>query len=304
MGNLSALGAAPNEIGSVPARHVDSPPASPSKSKPKPKPANVKETYESTLRYSLVYLCIESAIVVAGSVLFRHVGPPPWRLDTDASWHQILASVSVWMNIGYGLSHLVNGVFYRDFRDTKFKIAWLICWAVNCLAQVLVTTLLHSFVPVVAKLCVIGIANLAAVAVHLWPSIDGGHSVVLKVLRLHVEDKLLWAAHGALLMSFSHAGKDIPVGAELLNLLASQVFFQFLAWLDVQHCAPFHNWGLYQQSNHASHILSVHMAWKAQTMGSGHATVWLYFFFALSSTLYVPRATLPNFAADKTMRIW
>lgn len=283
---------------------IVSPPASPSKSKPKVK--FVEPTYKSTLIYALSYLCVEGAIVVSCSAFFQNVATPPWRLEHDAPWHSTLTRLSVWMNICHGLSHLVNGTFYREFKQPKFKLAWAICWTVSCIAQCTVTVLPRRLMPLVAKISVVGVANLATVAVHMWPYIEAGRSFALKAVRLHIEDKLLWAMHGAVLLGFSgcRACGELAVGVQLLNMLWPQAVMQFMAWLDALHCAPFHMWGLVQQSNYASHILSVHMAWKARTLGNGHAIVCLYFFYALSSALYEPRATLPNFAADKTMKIW
>ena len=210
------------------------------------------------------------------------------------------------MNVCHGLSHLVNGTFYREFKQPKFKLAWLVCWTLSCTAQCTVTLLPLRLAPLAAKLSVVGAANLATVAVHMWPYIEAGQSVLVKAIRLHMEDKILWTIHGAVLLAFSGCRScgELAVGVQLLNLLWPQAFIQFMSWLDALHCAPFHMWGLVQQSNHACHILAVHMAWKARALGSGHAIVWLYFFYALSSSLYEPRATLPNFAADKTMKIW
>ena len=102
---------------------IVSPPASPSKSKPKVK--FVEPTYKSTLIYALSYLCVEGAIVVSCSAFFQNVATPPWRLEHDAPWHSTFTRLSIWMNICHGLSHLVNGTFYREFKQPKFKLAWV-----------------------------------------------------------------------------------------------------------------------------------------------------------------------------------
>lgn len=238
------------------------------------------------------------------SAFFYNVATPPWRLEPDGPWHSTFTRLSVWMNVCHGLSHFVNGTFHREFKQPKFKLAWSICWALSCLVQCTVTALPLRIAPLAAKVSVVVAANLVTIAVHMSPYMEAGQSVVLKALRLHMEDKILWTMHGAVLLTFSSISEDISIGVQLLNVLWPQAYVQFLGWLDALHCAPFHTWGLVQQANHASHILSIHMAWKARMLGNGHAIIWLYFFFALSSALYEPRATLPNFAADKTTKIW
>lgn len=272
-----------------------------SQSEPEPKQ---EPAYASALLHALSYLLVEGIIIVSCSAIFHNVGAPPWRLEGTAPWHVTLTQVSIWMNLCHGLSTLINGAFYREFKQPHYRIAWATCWAVCCVTQCVVSALGEQLVPWPAKIAVVAVANVATVSTHMWPFVAAGRHTALKAVRLHLEDKILWALHGWLLRASSNRFDNIPAGAQLLNILWPQALFQMLAWADALHSAPFQSWGLYMMANHASHALSIHMAWKAQVLGQGHAAVVIYLFFALSSALYTPRASLPNFAAEKTTRIW
>jgi hypothetical protein len=261
-------------------------------------------SYATALLQALSYLLIETVIVVSSSLIFYHVGGPPWRLEGGAPWHVTVIRISVWVNICHGLSTLMNGALFRDFKLLKYRIAWVACWSACCILQCIIISMREALVPWQAKVAVVAVANVAIITTHMWPFVACGRDVALKSVRLHMEDKLLWALHAWLLKASSNRFDHIPRGAQLFNIIWPQALFQLLAWADAMHSAPFQSWGLYMMANHASHALTINMVWKAQVLGEAHAVVAFLLFFALSSAVYSPRTSLPNLAAEKTTRIW
>lgn len=248
------------------------------------------------------YLVVETFVCICFSALFQNLGPPPWCLKAG-SWHETITRVSLWLNMCHGAATFANGDFTKDFQTPRLKILWLACLFLTCVGQGFAMTIPST--PPLVRLVVAGVANVALITVHVWPTIPDGRESIQNAVRYHVEDRVLWISHAILLLETTGRASDgTSLTGSLSIIVLAQALWQFVAWLDGLQSAPYCRYALVTTTAQLSHIISIYMTWRAQVLGLGHASIVVYLFFALSSALYEPRASLPNFAADKSMSVW
>lgn len=247
------------------------------------------------------YLIMEGLVCVCCAALFKNLGPPPWTLQ-NTSWHDTILRVSVWLNMCHAAAALANGDVAKEFESWKLKVCWGACLLLFCLGQGLAITIPAT--PIVAKLVLAGTANISLIVVHVWHSFPDGADSIRQCIRYHVEDRLLWIGHAILLVKTTNDLDGASPQGTLSLVLLAQVAWQVIAWIDALQSAPFRRYALVTTATQISHVISVYMTWQAQSLGIGYFSNAVYVFFCLSSVLYEPRVSLPNFGADKTMRVW
>ena len=247
------------------------------------------------------YLFVEMLICICVSVLINTVGSPPWRLK-EGSWHDTVTRVSLWLNLCHGSASIANGSFSKDFKTAPIRLVWVTCFLGSCIGEGLAIAIPST--PPLARLVVAGVANVALISVHVWPQLPEGRDSAFLSFRCHVEDRALWISHAILLIETTRNWDAATPLSRLAVVFLTQALWQVMAWVDALQSAPYHRYALVTTAMQLSHVVSVHMTWQAQSLGMGHASIALHFFFAASSALYEPRVSLPNFAADKTMNVW